>query len=201
MQIKKRIKLCFFSLFRIMFAIVDLETSGLDASKHEILEIGMVVLEPRSNRLISTLDIKVQPEHIETADPVSLKINGYTKERWKDAVPLKEALERMQEMANKATLMTYNVTFDNAFLEAAFLTTSIPSFFHYHRMDLMTLAWWELGLDKPASLKRVCKMCSIPPEDDRHEALQGALKAYQVFKHLKTRRMRPMHQKDADDEL
>jgi len=171
-----------------MLAIVDLETSGLDSFKHEILEIGMVVVDLCSNRLISTLDVKVNPCHIETADPVSLKINGYSKERWKGAISLKEALETMRTLANKATLAAYNVTFDNAFLEAAFQSTGIESFFHYHRLDLMTLAWWELGLDKPTSLKRICKRCDIPPEDDRHEALQGAMKAYQVFKVLKSRR-------------
>jgi len=52
----------------------------------------LVVINQKTLEIIDTLDIKVKPEHIETADEFALKINGYNETDWKDALTLKEAM-------------------------------------------------------------------------------------------------------------
>ncbi|MCR4306655.1 MAG: exonuclease domain-containing protein, partial [Candidatus Yonathbacteria bacterium] len=88
-------------------AFIDLETTGLELKKHEIIEIGCIVARqiPRESsetggaylEIIEEFEIKVKPEHIETADPVGLEINGYREDDWKDAVTLPEAMRIVAE--------------------------------------------------------------------------------------------------------
>ena len=50
---------------------VDVETTGLDETRHEIIEIAVI-------RGSQTYHRKVQPQHIETASPRALEINGFS---------------------------------------------------------------------------------------------------------------------------
>ena len=56
---------------------VDTETTGLDKSRHEIIEIAILVLEGGQ---LKGYNQKIAPTHIATADPVALKINRYIPE-------------------------------------------------------------------------------------------------------------------------
>ena len=58
------------------FVVFDLETTGLDASQHEIIEIGCVLTTP-SFEVIEKFEFKIKPERIENADPIAMKINHY----------------------------------------------------------------------------------------------------------------------------
>src|SRR3989338_2451792 len=54
------------------FAFIDIETTGLDVINHEIIEIGCVLTTPEL-QVIEEFEMKIKPEHLENADPVSLK--------------------------------------------------------------------------------------------------------------------------------
>ena len=69
-------------------AIVDLETTGLDEQLHEIIEVGMVVVNQKTLEIIDTLDMKVRPTHPETASAKALEVNGYNEEDWIDSRPI-----------------------------------------------------------------------------------------------------------------
>ncbi len=163
----------------INFVVVDIETSGLSPLTDEILEIGCVLPDGDG------FAIKVKPEHIETASPVALRINGYNEKEWEDALPLKEALQLLNsKVPLGAYLMAYNVAFDWGFLDAAYQKTGIQVPFHYHKLDLLTLAWSKLPPGSPLSLKKVCEQLGIEAEPTVHRALAGAVCAHAVFKKL-----------------
>lgn len=170
----------------MILAIIDLETTGLDAQKDEIIEIGMVLCNSRDFTILDTFDVKVKPEHPETGHPKAYEVNGYNEEEWKDAVTLRQALILLTEKAQKATMMSYNVTFDSAFLQAAFSQTGVEDTMHYLRLDLMTLAWGKLPHSRMASwsLKSVCTFLDIKPEPAVHRGANGAMKAYEVYRRL-----------------
>ena len=52
------------------FAFIDIETTGLNLRKHEIIEIGVVLTTP-TLEIIEEFEIKIKPENIESADPVA----------------------------------------------------------------------------------------------------------------------------------
>lgn len=165
--------------------IVDLETTGLDSSKHEIIEIGCV---NTSNG--ETFECKVHPLHLSDADPKALEINGYKHEDWEDAFLLPNALKLLGQFVtcgeekSSPHFMSYNASFDWPFLQQAYARTGIRDPFHYHHLCLLTLAWNWQGKPESLSLKNVSLALGIPPEPEVHRAINGALTAYKVFKFL-----------------
>ena len=167
--------------------MTDLETSGDVFGEHEILEIGLVLFDQTTFKILDTLDIKVKPEHIENAVPAALVRNGYKEINWKEAVTLKEAVEMYTQKTSGAIFAAFNVSFDWGFMNEAFRKTKIKDEMDYHRLDVLSLAW-ERGLKKHESwsLKKTCEIFGVPPEPDPHSALNGAIMAYEVFKKLQS---------------
>ena len=72
-------------------AFIDIETTGLNFLKHEIIEIGCVVTTPNLE-IIEEFELKIKPENIENADPVALKVNHYNSSDWEGAMSLEKAI-------------------------------------------------------------------------------------------------------------
>ena len=166
-------------------AITDIETSGDVFAKHEILEIGLVVINPQTLEIVDTLNIKVKPEHIENAVPEALERNGYKEENWREAVSLKEAMEKYSLKTKDAIFYAYNVSFDWGFMNEAFRKTGVKNLMDYHHIDLMSMAYLKLK-DKinSLSLTSVSESFGIPKEPTPHIALNGAMQAYYLLKSL-----------------
>lgn len=62
---------------RPRIAFVDVETTGTDPTRHELLEIGCVVVSPDLQTITRTLSVRVIPTRIYDADPEALAIAGY----------------------------------------------------------------------------------------------------------------------------
>src|SRR3989344_8366590 len=112
-------------------AFIDIETTGLNLIKHEIIEIGCVVTAPNL-KVIEEFELKIKPERIEDADPVSLKISHYDKENWKQAYTLEKAMKIFSKKVKDCIMVGHNVAFDFGFLECAYTKTSIFNNMHYH---------------------------------------------------------------------
>lgn len=167
-------------------AFVDLETTGLDPGRHEILEIGIVVANPRTLETRGMFDVRVRPGRIEDADPVALGINGWSAEAWKDAVPLDIALVRVKPLLDGALLAGHNVSFDRGFLDAAWRTTGVqPPATDHHVLDTATLAWPLLaaGLVDSVSLAPVCRALGVETSQP-HRALADAQRSLDVARRL-----------------
>lgn len=160
--------------------LIDLETTGLDPQLHEIIEIGAINVDTGSE-----FHIKVQPTHIETANVVAMKVNGYTEEKWEGAVSLAHALVRLGEFVGEGKyMMSYNVSFDRMFIEKAYKECDIEYPFYYHHFDLLTLAWYRLHAGSSLSLKSVCTQLKLEEEPDVHSALEGCRAAFRVYQKL-----------------
>lgn len=167
-------------------AFVDVETTGLDPTRHEIIEIGVVAADPRTLETRGMLDVRVRPARIDDADPAALRINGWSVDAWKDAVPLDIALVRVKPLLDGALLAGHNVSFDRAFLDAAWRATGVaaPDVDH-HVLDTATLAWplHAAGVVESLSLGVVCKALGIDLEQP-HRALADAQRSLEVARRL-----------------
>ena len=124
---------------------LDLEGTGLEVQKHEIIEIGAVkVNSKRPFKILDKFSIKVKPDNLPAADKVALKMVGYSKEAWKDALTLKEALEKLDQFAQGGVLVGYNVTYDWALLDKAYFALGRQDPFYYHRLDVMPMVYLKL---------------------------------------------------------
>lgn len=173
-------------IFERPIAFTDVETSGLDFVKHEILEIGLVLVDQKTGEITDTLNIKVRPEHIETANPEALKVNGYSEADWQDAVSIVEAIVLYGEKAKDAIFCSHNVTFDWSFIAEAFKKAGLKSPLDYHRLDLFTLIWAKAKDSniESFSLSKVARFLGLPEEPLPHRAINGARTAHEIFKTL-----------------
>ena len=177
------------NFFERPIAITDVETTGLDVRRHEIIEIGLVVIDQKTFEIKDTLDIKVAPSHIETSDPKSSLVTGYRPDHWGGAVSLKEAMTQYAAKTQGALFAAWNVAFDWQFIEEAFRATGVRNGMDYHLVDVPSIAWSLLrgkGLGT-FRLEKVCEFLGIPPEPSPHRGINGAMKAYEVLKRLLAR--------------
>ena len=159
---------------------VDVETSGLDPAKHEMLEFAVAFENGEG------LSFKIKPEDIGHADPYALKVNGYTPEAWVGAYDFKEAAWKIAEHLKEHVLVGHNVKFDVGFINALLQKAGVKERVDYHCLDTVTLAYEHLvpcGLDS-LSLKNVCRFLDIPEEPEKHEAFYGASACRQVYLRL-----------------
>lgn len=167
------------------FVFLDIETTGLNLIKNEIIEIGCVIATPKL-KIIEEFEIKIIPEHIEDADPTSLKVNHYDPLDWKGAISLKDAMKIISKKTKDCIMVGQNVAFDSAFLEYAFLKTGIANTMHYHRLDTISIAWAKLSKNKKVknfSLRELCLYFGIK-NDKAHTGLSDARATFKLYKKL-----------------
>lgn len=166
-------------------AFVDIETTGLDFTKHEIIEIGYIVTTP-DFQVLEEFDLKIKPERIDDADPISLKINHYYERTWEDALSLKEAIKIFTEKVEDCIMVGHNVVFDSEFLDYAFSKSGIKNSMHYHRLDTISLAWSKLSSEPELehySLHELCLRFGIKNKNP-HTALSDARATFELYKKL-----------------
>jgi len=166
-------------------AFIDIETTGLDVGKHEIIEIGCVLTSPDFD-VIEKFELKIKPEHIMDADPTSLKVNKYDPLKWEDAYTLKEAMKILSTKVKDFIMVGHNVAFDAGFLEHAYSKTGIGNSMHYHKLDTVSIAWAKLHREPDLehfSLRDLCERFGIKNEK-AHTALSDARATFELYKKL-----------------
>ena len=166
-------------------AFIDIELTGLDLIKHEIIEIGCVIATP-SLEVIEEFELKIKPERIEEADPISLKISHYDLTEWKDAYTLEEVIKIFSKKVEGCIMVAHNIAFDSEFLDYAFSKTGIKNSMHYHRLDTISIAWAKLHKEPDLehfSLRDLCLRFDIKNER-AHTALSDARATFELYKKL-----------------
>lgn len=163
---------------------IDLEMTGSNPTIHEIIEVGWLVVEPRTFKILSEFEAKVKPTHIETADPEGLLVAGYSPEKWGDAKDLKDVLQKLATVAPNGMLVGVAVYHDWEFLERGFEKFGIMPSFNYRLLPIDAMAYGLL-YNKP-KVKSISLRSGLGkyfklkfPED--HGALVDARLSYEVF--------------------
>ncbi len=178
-----------------ILAFVDLEATGLDPSRCEIIEIGIVIAAQRIDssgngflELISEHNIQLIPMHIETADPKALEVNKYYSRDWSAAVSQKEGLAHAAEILRDKIFVAQNVGFDWAFIQRAGQEHGVDfdSIVHYHKLDLASMVFGKLYND-PALFKFSLREMTVyfdVVNDNAHTALADARATFEVCNKL-----------------
>lgn len=167
-------------------AFVDLETTGIIPAENEIIEIAYVIVSQKTLKVQKERVFQVKPKHIETADPLSLKIIDYNNRDWSKAISQKQAMKNFARDAKGAILVGQNVSMDWAFLRKAFSEEKIEDPLQYHRLDVMSMAFLVLKSEKALhrySLKELTEFFHIKVGKE-HTALDDAKATYEVYKKL-----------------
>ena len=99
------------------FAVVDLETSGLNTQRHRILQLGIVVVDADgtiADRWSSLVKLRWPLQRV---GPTS--IHGITRSTLRGAPSLDDALDELGRRVNGAIFTAHNAEFDSQFLARA----------------------------------------------------------------------------------
>jgi DNA polymerase III epsilon subunit-like protein len=121
---------------------LDLETGGLDAYSHEIVEVGAVLTSPDGAVELGRIDARVRPLRPDRIIPCVRRINGYSEEGWRDAAALEPVLAELLDLARGATLVGHNVGFDWGFIHLALREHRLAWTGNGRYLDTMALAPW-----------------------------------------------------------
>jgi len=167
-------------------AFIDLETTGLDRERHEILEVAVIRVDAKELHPLDEVECRVRPARIAEADPTALELAGYSPQGWADAASLAEAMVGIAPLLEGTILAGHNVSFDRGFLESAWRTVGgRPEGMDYHLLDTATLAWplWSAGAIDRLSLDEVCDCLGITREP-AHRAMTDARCCLEVARRL-----------------
>jgi DNA polymerase III subunit epsilon len=158
------------------FVVLDLETTGLNCLRDEIIEIGAVraTLDSENHATFQTL---VKP--VRRIPRGITRITGITQEMVdRDGVPIRDALSQFLEFIGDLPLVTFNAEFDMRFLcEAAKREQIVIKNGYACALKRARRAWPGLESYKLADLARMGNLS----RDNGHRALDDSVRALIVF--------------------
>ena len=155
---------------------LDLETTGLDPDRHEIWDIGIINEDGKEwNPLI-------YPVHPETADPTSLRMNGYYDvfgsigpKKGRHTSARKDIAAILAESLAGKHIVGAVPSFDAAFLERFLRAQGYAPAWHYHLVDVEAMAAGRLQLIPPWDSDNISRRLGVNPDlFERHTAIGDA---------------------------
>jgi len=168
-----------------LFAVLDLETSGLDARRHHIVQIGAVRLEREGIALGNLWSGLVQGQGERSAE--SLLIHEISPQQQAAGQDLAQVMRDFAQYARGTLLTAWDADFDLSFLEpawrAAGLDGPMPVCLDLAEMAACLLPEWQ---GRRHGLDDCLAYCGLPAIE-RHDALGDALASAQLLQLLMSR--------------
>ena len=153
--------------------VFDLETTGLEVTKCEIVEIGAVKIS--KGKIVETFETLVKPSCHIPED--STDIHGITDEMVANSPSIRQVLPDFYKFCYGATIMAYNIDFDYKFISIWGKKQGL--IFDNKQMDALLLARLYVPGLKNFSLSTVCKKLGVSLEN-AHRAVHDAMATAEV---------------------
>lgn len=157
------------------FVAFDLETTGLSAARHRVIEIGAVKL--RAGRVVARKVWLINPE--QPIPTTVTRIHGLTDADVRGALPLREVYPAFAAFVRGSILLAHNARFDVRFMAHEAHRNALPCPPEPVLDTLRLLRKWYPEL-KSHRLQNVTDHLGIEPGRD-HRALDDALTLSTVF--------------------
>ena len=164
---------------------IDLEMTGLDVSRHEIVEVAALLTAPPDFTVINSYYIKVNPVHLQTANSQALEIIGYDPKVWQDAVSLRQMLQELSAFAPDCILAGWSVQNEWNFLVHALEAEHLPYFFDDKMIEVWSLAYAKFHTSSEIdrlNLANTAKLLGV--NVDRHHPDSDIRATHEIFKKL-----------------
>ncbi|MGI6136326.1 MAG: hypothetical protein GX959_05530 [Clostridiales bacterium] len=160
-----------------IYVVFDLETTGLDQTKDEIVEIGAVKI--KKGLIIESFETLIKPK-IPMPEEAS-KVNNIVDSMLENAPAFSDVISDFYKFCYGCILVAHNASFDLGML--TFHAKKYSYNFNHPFEDTMLLARRKLNITKGVSLESLCKRFDIS-NNDAHRALSDALATAKLFQKL-----------------
>ena len=131
----------------MIFCMLDTETTGLDAKRHEIIQVAAILCNKQLVEIGRTA-FKIKPQFIERASPKALEVNGYSPTTWKTGfsshkiafIKLNDFFKHFVDDDKQLIMIGQNVKFDYEFLKEGYNNAGIVFPFSEETLDLIMVA-------------------------------------------------------------
>ncbi len=162
-----------------MYAIVDIETTGLSPVHDRIIEIAILVYN--DGQVAESFSTLLNPEM--RLPPGICRLSGINDEMLQDAPKFYQIARRVVELTENRILVAHNARFDYAFIRQAFRALG----YHFHRRLLCTLRMSRKLLPglPTYTLPCLCGHLKIPLSNG-HRAMNDARATLRLFEVLQS---------------
>ena len=168
-----------------MIHFVDIETSGLDPVRHDVIEVGIVTAE--YGQVVEEVEFSL-PFASSNASPKALEVNGWGQREFAPLVPKDVGKFILDEILDEGLVAAWHAHFDFGFL-AQFCQENgdgrVP-WSHRAVIDLPSLVMGRLGVLTRGSTRDLMAQLRLPDDfEGRHTALADAYANFRVYEALR----------------
>lgn len=158
------------------YVVLDLETTGFDSFRDEIIEIGMVKI--KNGEIASEYSMLVNP--CMPIPKAASAVNGIYDEDVTGAPKIHEVIHAVDTFLGDEIIVGHNITFDLRFLKTAMLECGISKEIRY--IDTLSVSKSVLPNAKDHKLQTLMEIAGIK-EGQSHRALDDAIRTHQVLQY------------------
>jgi len=155
----------------LRWVVLDVETTGLDPLRDEVLAIGAVGLCDGRIAIADSLELALRPQRASGRD--NILVHGIGEGAQRAGLDPCDAARRLRVSLADAPLVAWHAAFDRAFLERLFASTGLPAIDNAW-IDLADLAPALMTDARARTFDAWLEVLGIPMEQ-RHHAVGDAL--------------------------
>ncbi len=168
-------------MFNKDILIIDIESTGLDYNKNEIIQLAGILLDKKTLKEKKRFESYIRPNNWSNHDPEAMAVNKISKETLKSAPSLKTVIDKFHKtFGTNVMLSPYGTIMDTAMLRVAYKKVGRKYNYDYHVFDIWPLCYTYMAKKRLLkntrrfsgfSLNDVANHFKIKIPTNRHTAL------------------------------
>lgn len=181
-------------MFHRDILIIDIEATGVDLQRHELIELGAVLLDKKTLKEKKSFESFVKPQHWGKRDPEAMAVNNITWQELKAAPTITTVLRKFKKTFGTNVMVgNYGTILDTAMLRKSFREAHIIYPYDYHVFDIWPLCFLYMAKRKKLtnkqkfsgfSLEDIATDLRIKVPENRHSALADCRLEAEVLRKL-----------------
>ncbi len=136
-------------MFNKDLLIVDVEATGADFSRYELIQLGAILLDKKTLIEKKSFESFVKPKRWEDREPEAMAVNNISWDELKKAPALKPTLQKFEQTFGTNVIITpYGSILDTALLRMSYKASKMQYKFDYHVFDIWPLAYTYMAKHK-----------------------------------------------------